>query len=471
MKVFSDQPTRILLVDDNPTNLKVLSDALKGNDWTILIATDGLSAIKQANYAQPSLILLDIMMPGIDGFETCQRLKQQTETQAIPIIFMTALAEAEHKVKGLDLGAVDYITKPFQQEEVLARIRLHLRLSLLTQKLEDQNVLLTQEITEKTVAEERLQQLTQELEERVLERTTELSKSLERLKATQLQLIQSEKMSALGNLVAGVAHELNNPISFLQGNLEPIQGYVDDLLRLIKLYQGSFPEPGQTIADEIEAIELDFVQQDLAKILDSWATGIERINNITTGLRTFSRADKEHKALFDVHDGLDSTLLILKHRLKANENRPEIQVQKQYQAIPEIECFAGQLNQVFMNLLANAIDTLDDIANTLSFDALKTRPNVITVNTGLSTEKNSVVIKIKDNGAGIDETIRSRIFDHLFTTKDVGRGTGLGLAIARQIVVEKHGGNIEVASTLGQGTCFTLTLPVKAAVAESERAC
>lgn len=462
MNGFQDKPVRILLVDDNPTNLKVLSEALKGHDWTTLVATDGTSAIEQAQYAQPNLILLDIMMPGIDGFETCRRLKEQPTTQVIPVIFMTALTDANHKVKGLEMGAVDYITKPFQQEEVIARVKLHLRLSLLTQQLEEQNILLTQKITEKTIAESQLQQLTQDLERRVQQRTAELSDSLEQLQRTQLQLIQGEKMSALGNLVAGVAHELNNPISFLQGNLEPLQSYIHDLFRLVDLYQKIFPEPGPVIETEIETIELDFLRQDLEKILISWSTGMERIHNISVSLRTFSRADKEHKVLFDVHDGLNSTLLILKHRLKANENRPEIQVQRHYQDIPEIECFAGQLNQVFMNLLANAIDSLDDISRNSSFENLKENPNIITVSTRLGPSLNNITITIKDNGAGIDEAVQPHIFDHLFTTKDVGRGTGLGLTIVQQIVVEKHGGAVDVVSKLGQGTCFTLTFPIKA---------
>ncbi|MEA5465374.1 sensor histidine kinase [Leptothoe sp. PORK10 BA2] len=456
-----DQPVRILLVDDNPTNLKVLSDTLKGHGWTMLVATDGVSAIEQAQYAQPSLILLDVMMPGIDGFETCQRLKAHGNTQAIPIIFMTALSDAEYKVRGLEMGAVDYITKPFQQKEVIARVKLHLHLKFLAQELAEKNELLTQEIAEKTAAESRLQQLAQELEHRVEQRTAELSHSLEQLQQTQLQLVQSEKMSALGNLVAGVAHELNNPISFLQGNLEPLREYIQELLGLVKSYQKTFPDPGQAIQNQINAIDLDFLSQDLEKILSSWSTAMERIYNISDSLRTFSRADKEHKVLFDVRDGLDSTLLILKHRLKANENRPEITVLKHYQDIPEIACFAGQLNQVFMNLLANAIDTLDDVSQSSSFESLQASSNVITVSTGLAADGANIVIKIEDNGAGIDESVRARIFDYLFTTKEVGRGTGLGLTIVQQIIVDKHRGSIEVASTLGKGTSFTITLPIQ----------
>lgn len=461
MTISCDKPVQILIVDDNPTNLKVLSNALQGNDWTMLVATDGVSAIEQAHYAQPSLILLDVMMPGIDGFETCKRLKTDVKTQAIPIIFMTALADAEYKVQGLEMGAVDYITKPFQQQEVVARVKLHLHLQFLSQELEEKNKRLTQEITEKTIAESRLQQLTQELEHRVEQRTTELSESLNQLQQTQIQLIQSEKMSALGNLVAGVAHELNNPISFLQGNLEPLREYTRDLLALIKSYQKTFPNPGEAIQKQIETIELDFLSQDLEKILASWATGMERIYTISDSLRIFSRADKEHKVSFDVHDGLNSTLLILRHRLRANENRPAIEVKKYYQDIPEIECFAGQLNQVFMNLLANAIDTFDDISQPSSVKGHKTQSHLITISTDLAKDEKSILIKIEDNGAGIDEAIKPRIFDHLFTTKEVGRGTGLGLAIVRQILVDKHGGSIDVESTVGQGTSFTVILPIQ----------
>ncbi|MBX2862698.1 MAG: response regulator [Leptolyngbyaceae cyanobacterium MAG.088] len=461
MTISCDKSVQILIVDDNPTNLKVLSNALQGNDWTMLVATDGVSAIEQAHYAQPSLILLDVMMPGIDGFETCKRLKTDVKTQAIPIIFMTALADAEYKVQGLEMGAVDYITKPFQQQEVVARVKLHLHLQFLSQELEEKNKRLTQEITEKTIAESRLQQLTQELEHRVEQRTTELSESLNQLQQTQIQLIQSEKMSALGNLVAGVAHELNNPISFLQGNLEPLREYTRDLLALIKSYQKTFPNPGEAIQKQIETIELDFLSQDLEKILASWATGMERIYTISDSLRIFSRADKEHKVSFDVHDGLNSTLLILRHRLRANENRPAIEVKKYYQDIPEIECFAGQLNQVFMNLLANAIDTFDDISQPSSVKGHKTQSHLITISTDLAKDEKSILIKIEDNGAGIDEAIKPRIFDHLFTTKEVGRGTGLGLAIVRQILVDKHGGSIDVESTVGQGTSFTVILPIQ----------
>ncbi|MGP1384539.1 MAG: sensor histidine kinase [Thainema sp.] len=424
----------ILLVDDNPTNLKVLSEAIQGYGWKALMATDGESAIEQAEYASPDLILLDVMMPGLNGFETCRRLKDNPLTQNIPIIFMTALSDARDKVKGLEMGAVDYVTKPFQQEEVVARLKLHLKLSHLTRTLEQQ----------------------------VQERTAKLAQSLQQLQQAQLKLVQSEKMSALGNLVAGVAHEINNPVGFLSGNLQPAQDYVSDLMRLIDLYQQTYPEPTPEIQDELEDVDLDYLRDDLPKLLQSMRVGIERIHGISNSLRTFSRADKDYKVPFDVHEGLDSTLLILKHRLKANDNRPDIEVVKHYGDLPKIDCFPGQLNQVFMNILANAIDALEESNAERSFADIKANPNQITISTQLTDDQQAVVIQLQDNGIGISEEVKQKIFDHLFTTKDVGKGTGLGLAISQQIVVEQHNGSLDVKASPNQGSEFTITLPVKA---------
>ena len=286
----------------------------------------------------------------------------------------------------------------------------------------------------------------------------QLEESLADLKQMQLQLVQSEKMSALGNLVAGVAHEINNPVGFIAGNIEPAFDYVNDLFGLLDLYQEKFPNPGAEIKDEIKTIDLEYVRQDLPKLLSSMNEGVERICSISNSLRTFSRADTENKVAFNIHDGIDSTILILKHRLKANGNRPEIAVIKDYGQLPEVQCFPGQLNQVFMNLLANAIDALEESNIGRSIKEIKANPNRITIKTSMNAEKKQVVISIKDNGPGMNESVKQRIFDHLFTTKPVGKGTGLGLAIAHQIIVEKHCGTINVNSAPGEGAEFAITL-------------
>ncbi len=287
----------------------------------------------------------------------------------------------------------------------------------------------------------------------------ELERSLADLQQAQLQLVQSEKMSALGNLVAGVAHEINNPVGFISGNIDEATTTIKDVINHLKLYQEKLPNPGEEIARDAEDIDLEYALADLPKMLSSMKVGCDRIRGISTSLRTFSRADKDYKVPFNIHDGIDSTILILKHRLKANEHRPAIEVVTDYGNLPKIECFPGQLNQVFMNLLANAIDALEESSQGRSFADIEANPNRIVVRSGLEGDRH-IKITIADNGAGMTESVKQRIFDHLFTTKAVGKGTGLGLAIARQIVVEKHGGAIEVNSDQGKGTEFAIVLPI-----------
>jgi PAS domain S-box-containing protein len=313
-----------------------------------------------------------------------------------------------------------------------------------------------QDITERKQAEIALQELNQKLEVQAVE----LAAALKQLQQSQLQLVQQEKMSTLGNLVTGIAHEINNPVGFLLGNLNPAQEYVRDLFELLDLYQQEIPHPKQAIQEKIETIDLAYLREDLPKVLQSMNEGIKRIANISTSLRTFSRSDTKHRVPFQLHEGLDSTLLILKHRLKANEQRPAIQVVQNYGEIPPIHCFPGPLNQVFMNLLANAIDALDESNQGKSFLEIQTQPNCIVVTTQLSIDQYWAIIRIKDNGIGMTEETKQRIFENLFTTKGVGKGTGLGLSIARQIIIEKHNGTIEVDSALGQGTEFVIKIPM-----------
>ncbi|MCG9886108.1 MAG: trifunctional serine/threonine-protein kinase/ATP-binding protein/sensor histidine kinase [Cyanobacteria bacterium] len=283
----------------------------------------------------------------------------------------------------------------------------------------------------------------------------------QQLERSQLQMVQSEKMASLGNLVAGVAHEINNPIGFLNGSLDHLKGYVQDLLNHLSLYQQHYPNPVEAIQDSAEAIDLDYLTEDMDKLLESMGNATERIRSISTSLRTFSRADStDHKVEVDLHEGIDSTLLILKYRLKANEARPAIEVVRDYGDLPPVSCFPGQINQVFMNILANAIDILDEVAQRHTFQDLLDRPQRIEIRTAVEGE--FVRIRIRDNGDGMTEAVKGRIFDHLFTTKEVGKGTGLGLAISRQIVEEKHGGCLTVQSEVGWGSEFWVDLPLVA---------
>ncbi|MEC4891725.1 MAG: ATP-binding protein [Oscillatoria sp. PMC 1051.18] len=331
---------------------------------------------------------------------------------------------------------------------------------LAQEELDKQNIQLQQEIKERYAAEKALFQLTGELEKRVEKRTAELQNALDNLRSMQLQLIQSEKMSTLGQLVAGVAHEINNPLSFISGNISCAQTYLEDIFNHLELYQEQFPNPGAEIKENAEEIDLDYLKEDLPKLISSMQEGTERIRNISTSLRTFSRADTDSKVKFNLHEGIDSTLLILKHRLKANDKRPAIEIIKEYGNLPPVNCYPGQLNQVFMNIIANAVDALDELNQGRSYEEIESQPNLIMICTEVNPEQTSALVRIKDNGVGMTEEVKAKIFDHLFTTKTVGEGTGLGLSISRQIIVEKHQGKLECNSVLGEGTEFIIAIPL-----------
>jgi GAF domain-containing protein len=288
----------------------------------------------------------------------------------------------------------------------------------------------------------------------------QLQEALHELQTTQTQLIQTEKMSSLGQLVAGVAHEINNPVNFIYGNLSHVREYADDLLGMLHLYQQHYPRPNAEICDRAEEIDLEFLTEDMPKTLSSMHVGVERIRQIVMSLRNFSRLDEAEMKEVNIHDGIDSTLLILQHRLKSTNGGKGIQVIKEYGDLPLVECYAGQLNQVFMNVLSNAVDALDQYQESAS----ETHQNQITIRTTsgkLNGNVPSVLIYIKDNGQGIPEAVKSRVFDPFFTTKPVGKGTGLGLSISYQIVVDKHGGTFKCQSQSDQGTEFIIEIPVQ----------
>ncbi|WP_264321456.1 PAS domain S-box protein, partial [Zarconia navalis] len=285
-------------------------------------------------------------------------------------------------------------------------------------------------------------------EGRLRQKAQELQQTLQELQQAQMQLIQSEKMSSLGQLVAGVAHEINNPVNFIYGNLSHINDYTQDLLGLLEVYRDCYPEPISAVEEEIEAIELDFLIEDLPKILKSMKVGTDRIKDIVLSLRTFSRMDEAEMKAVDIHEGIDSTLMILQNRLKAKSTGREIEVIKNYGNLPPVECYAGQINQVFMNILANAIDALE---MAIERDRRSIANPKIQICTQV-TKDGWVSIGIADNGPGISEAVTQKLFDPFFTTKPIGKGTGMGLSISYQIVTERHGGSLECISEPGRGT-------------------
>ncbi|MEH2167957.1 MAG: response regulator [Nostoc sp.] len=422
---LNSDPSRgiILVVDDNPANLQVLSSFLDQSRFEVWAARSGEKAIQRLdNDNLPDLILLDIMMPGIDGFETCKYLKSESNLRIrdIPIIFMTALSDTADKVKGLRLGAVDYITKPFQYEEVLVRIEHQLKLRNLTKTLTAKNAELQQ---------------------------------------TQTQLIQAEKVATLGQMTAGIAHEVNNPINFIAGNLNFIEQYFQEIINLLELYQKYLPDPPDEIQNAIKTKDINYLLNDLSKIIRSMQLGTDRVTEIVSSLNKFSRHGEAGKKLANLHEGLENTLLILGHRLKVNGHRPAIKVIKEYGVLPPIECYPGELNQVFMNLIGNGIDAIEEIQKNQYFDENLRHIGMIWIKTEAIGER--VILRIADNGSGISEANRTKIFDAFYTTKVIGKGTGLGLSIAYQIVVNNHHGKLSCHSTQGEGTEFVIELPIR----------
>ncbi|EDX76863.1 PAS fold family [Coleofasciculus chthonoplastes PCC 7420] len=749
---YFPRQVKILLIDDRVENLKPISDCLQNTGYEVRIAKSGIKGLKLLEQLTPDLIILDVIMPEMDGFETCRHLKTWEKTKDIPVIFMTAAMDtsnSEAKVKGLSLGAVDYITKPIQVDEVLARIKTHLHLRFLTLQLQQQNIRLQQEIRDRQQAEAALaaqtrrlalrsdiglalsqetelsamlfrctqalvehldikfaqiwtlnsqdnilelqasaglythtdgthaqvsvgdsiigyiasqrqpylsndiandpnisdpewarregtvsfagypliveaelvgvmvlfsrhpfsqttldtlasitneiavgierQQLEQALQEsqrwlkaineanpniiyvhdwverrnvytnreiyeilgytpaeiqdmgnqvlsmlmhpddldiiwdhqrrikyaqigdvfeleyrmrhkngewrwlfsqetvfkqntdgttrqtlgaaidisdrkqielalrqsetRERQKAQALQATLKKLKRTQAQLIQTEKMSSLGRIVGGIAHEINNPANFIYGNITYARAYFQDLLKLVQLYQKTYPEPTAEIHQLSKEIDLEFLVEDWHKLIQSMEIGIVRIEKIVRSLKSFAKLDEAHLKPVDIHECIDNTLFILQSRLRSEGNRPEIKVIKHYGQLPPVTCYASLLNQVFFNLFDNAIEALDYQPVTRS----------ITIKTELSTPNStlpqSIIIQIKDNGIGMSDKVRQHIFEPFFTTKPVGKGTGLGLAVSHQIVVEKHKGEISCSSALGQGSEFIIKIP------------
>lgn len=364
------------------------------------------------------------------------------------------LAQITHNLpdKLLDRTEIDWFeTGVTEINSLLNNFRLMaIALQEKFQEIQTANETLEQRVNERT-------QALQQSEAQLREKAQQLQNTLADLRKTQTQLVQTEKMSSLGQLVAGIAHEINNPVNFVFGNLSHAKDYIQDLLDLIDLYQNQYPHPTPIIQDEIEAIDLEFLRQDLPKMLNSMNVGAERIRDIIISLRNFSRVDEASVKAVNIHDGIETTLMILHNRIKSKPDYPGISVVKEYGQFPDIECYPGELNQVFMNLIANAIDALEEAWNHFHAQSQPFLP-VLRIQTRI-VDSQWITIHIVDNGLGISEDKQPRLFDPFFTTKPIGKGTGLGLSISYQIVVERHQGNLSCHSQVGKGTEFEIKIP------------
>ena len=421
----------LLVVDDEANNRNVIVAQLKNEGYAIITAGSGEEALELIDQQLPDLILLDVMMPGISGFDVAEILKGEERTANIPIIMITALSDSKSRLAGLTNGVEEFLTKPVARAELVMRIRNLLRLK----EYQDE-----------------LSSYSNSLEERVAESTLELENANLQLSGTQTQLLQAEKLAALGQLAAGVAHEINNPVGYVNSNLGTLKGYLKDMLDILQAYERinrqQPPDPAELIAlNQLkDKLELDYICEDAPQLIDESLEGLLRVRTIVQDLKSFAHIDGQPEwKLADLHECLDSTLNIAN-----NEIKYKAKIVKEYGVIPEIECLGSQLNQVFLNLLVNAAHAIPD-----------STPGTITVRTACTDDE--VSVEISDTGCGIPAANLLRIFDPFFTTKPIGQGTGLGLSLSYGIV-QRHGGRIEVRSEVredvGRGTTFRVVLPI-----------
>lgn len=431
----------ILVVDDDTFFLNFIGMVLTRQGYRVLKGGNGKEGLAILEQETPDLIISDVMMPEMSGIEFCKAVKSNPAKRDIYFLVLTSRTDVAEKVRLLDIGADDFLSKPVNNDELLAKVRASMRIQELQRELKESNARL------------------KHLNHRLKQATKHLQTANREIKETQAQLLQQEKMASIGQLAAGVAHEINNPIGFISSNLFVLQDYISDLMKFLKKYQElkenierNKREHLQVSFEELQAIERDidlqFILEDFEKIVQESLDGAERVKVIVQDLKDFSHIDQAEIKYFQINKGLESTLNIV-----WNEIKYKAKVIKDYGQVPEIRCYPMQLNQVFMNLLVNAAQAIE-------------KNGLIKIKTFLKDEH--VVVQISDNGIGIPEENLNKIFDPFFTTKDVGKGTGLGLGTAYNIV-KKHHGEIRVESKVGKGTRFTIELPIEAVSEKKEK--
>lgn len=432
---------KVLVVDDQPITVESIRQLLASElDIEIYACEDATLALSVAAEISPSVILQDLIMPDVDGMMLIKFFRAHPRTKDTPIVVLSSKDDPKSKAMAFTAGANDYLVKLPDPIELVARLRYH--------STAYYNFLQRDAATQ-TLAHNK------SLEAKVDERTLELKTALDALKQTQTKLIHTEKMNSMGQLVAGIAHEVNNPINFIYGNLNYVRGYVQDLLDLVQAYQTQYPSPPPAIHEKLEELDLEFSSTDLLESFVALRSGAKRIRNLVLSLRNFSRFDESEIKTVDIHEGLESTLAMLTSDLE------DITVVKDYGDLPLVECCASQLNQVFMHLIRNAIDALGSAkAAAEKNNQAMAEPLMLKLSTS-PTGENRVIIWIADNGVGIPAEIQDKIFDPFFTNKEVGKGTGLGLSISYQVVSAQHGGDLKCYSVPGKGAKFSIELPVK----------
>ncbi|MEG4235323.1 response regulator [Microcoleus sp. Pol11C3] len=442
-------PVKILFVDDEPDLESLISQKfrkkIRTGEYQVFFAHNGVEALSTLR-EQPDIdiVLTDINMPVMDGMALLAKLNQLVTM--VKTVVISAYGDLGNIRKAMNGGAFDFLIKPLNFQDLEITI--------------NKTLCHVQQLKENERARQEREDKLRQSEAREREKAIQLELALQNLQRTQSQLIQTEKMSSLGQLISGIAHEINNPVNFIYGNLTYVNDYTHQLLSLITLYQQHDAHKYPEIEAFIEQIELEFIQEDLPKMLSSMKLGAERIRQIVLTLRNFSRLDEAEMKPVNIHEGIDSSLVILQSHLKAKPNSSSIQVIQEYGDLPQIECYACQLNQVFMNFLSNAIYALNHYDKKNSPEPIKNEPRTITIATSM-LNREWVRISFKDNGPGMTSDVINALFNPFFTTKPVGEGTGLGLSISYQIVVEKHGGHLKCFSQPEQGAEFVIEIPIK----------